>query len=217
MSPDTIVQDQPEGRAKSSAMSRYAQEVVRQGIFRLPTNPRGDGDEPPKSLAGPGSPSSKDEYDYNLDGASSPNRRGYAGAAIAGLHANATQTFPTSSDDRPMREQIKAEVRAFMLEKDMKEEADMRAHVFELAMPELQWVATEAAKREVGRLIAEKRTKVETEDEKIAAVASRLQELPSRSLVTLFRKREVVDLLKRVLDRLDRKVDDEGWEVLNAQ
>lgn len=206
MSPDTDVQDQSGWLAKSSTMSSYVQDSVQQGIFGPPTNPRGDGDEPPKSPVGLGSPCSEDDYDYKLDGAASPNRPGYTGAPITAPKAIRPKTFRTDSE-KQMQEQVKAAVREFMLEKHITEEADMRAHVINLLIPEMQWAASEAARREVGRLMAE-RTTAQTEDEKIAAVMSRLQELPSSSLETLFRKRAMVELLKRVLRRLEREVDE---------
>lgn len=212
MSPDTDVQDQSGGKAKSLTMSSYAQEIAQQGMFGLLTNPRGDRDEPPKPPVGPGSPCSEDkygyDYDYKLDSAASPTRLGYTGVPITAPQARAHQTFRPDSE-KQMQEQIKAAVRDFMAEKQIADQADTRQHIIELVMPELEWAASQAAKREVDRVIAE-RTEAKTDEEKIAAVVSHLQGLPSRSLEALFRKRVMVDLLGRVLGRLEREVDDEG-------
>ncbi|KAK7746571.1 hypothetical protein SLS62_009368 [Diatrype stigma] len=211
MSLDAGVQDESGIRAKSSTTSRDVQEVVQQGIFRLPINPYRDDDEPPKFPVGSGSPLNEDEYDfdYKLDGAASPNRSGYTSAHIPAPLANANRTFRADNEKEQVQEQVKAAVREFMAKKHMADQADTRQHIIELVMPELEWAASEAAKREVGRLIAE-RAKAETEEEKIATVMSRLNALPSRSLEALFRKRAMVDLLRRVLDKLGRQVDEEG-------
>ncbi|KAI1252542.1 hypothetical protein MGN70_007121 [Eutypa lata] len=90
------------------------------------------------------------------------------------------------------------------------EQAETRQQILEQMIPELQWVASDAARREVEKLISTERRN-ETEEEKIDAVLDRVRGLSNKSLKSLFTTDTMIDILKRVVVTLEMEKSEGEW------
>ncbi|RYP58384.1 hypothetical protein DL769_008976 [Monosporascus sp. CRB-8-3] len=176
----------PESQAKS-ALSKYVR-----GVFALSIDPRTSS----RSAAKFDSLCSEDEQENN---AIEPTQQGPPRKAFA-EHAKSTEP-----DSFPCK---------FVTEKLTEGQADMTRHLMERILPTVQQMTKETAKREMKRFVAEIRD--EAEEAKMLALLSRVEGLSPPSSGMMFRKRMMIDALRRALDRLELEEEtDKEWEVLN--
>lgn len=202
-------QSEPGDKEKlPSSMSRYVHEIVQQGIFRFPTDPRMD-DLPRSSeiKSRSISPCSEDDYDYDY---SYGLRNGSTIAQTACSTENPVPETELGFLTTREKQLLQSKLISTLAEKYATERAETRQQIIEQMLPELQWVARDAARREVEKLISTERRN-ETEEEKVDAVLDRVKGLSKKSLESLFTTDTIIDILKRVVVTLEMEKSEREW------
>lgn len=191
-----------------SSISRYVYEIVQQGIFRFPTDPRMN--DPPGSSGIKSrsvSPCSEDEYNYDYSyGLVNRSTSGKPGRTTETPVAEPELGFLTTRE----KQLLQSKLISILADKYAIEQAETRQQILEQMIPELQWVASDAARREVEKLISTEHRN-ETEEEKIAGVLDRVKGLSKKSLESLFTTDTIIDILKRVVVTLEMEKSEGEW------
>jgi hypothetical protein len=216
---------------ETSALSRFARKSINSHIFGNPPNPpssaptsaplleiqaprktsprAANADTPESSVL-----SSKHTAESCEDGKMSGEQiaRDISNPASGPGEPQHTEYFSCTIHGEQIETKILSKIQSLMSARLEAERANLVDDTARRLLPQLQAVAAEAAGKEMDSFIEE--LKRETEDEKVQAITNRLQDLDTDFVQRVFLQRSVVEVLRRLLNRLEADLAIAEWEAV---
>lgn len=124
--------------------------------------------------------------------------------------SQATEYFSCTVHGDQLETKILSKVNRLVISKLEAERERLIEDTARSLLPQLEAIAAEAATREMDSFIEE--VKRETDDEKVQAITNRLQDLSTDVVQRVFLQKSVVEVLKKLLSRLELDLAVAEWE-----